>query len=85
MANSDLEGRRIGFLGCGAMARALAGGLVESGVPAAQILGSDPFEAARAQFGEAVGATTTADNAEVVAHSPTPSTVMMAASSKPEK
>ena len=69
MANPDLEGRRVGFLGCGAMARALAGGLVESGVPASQILGSDPFEAARDQFTAAVGANSTADNAEVVAGS----------------
>ncbi len=69
MATSELEGRRIGFIGCGAMARALAGGLAEAGVPAAKILGSDPFEAARDQFGDAVGATTTTDNAEVVANS----------------
>lgn len=69
MANQDLEGRRIGFLGCGAMARALAGGLVDAGVPAGQILGSDPFAEARDQFAAAVGATTTEDNAEVVAES----------------
>jgi len=69
MATSELEGRRIGFIGCGAMARALAGGLAEAGVPAAKILGSDPFEAARDQFEDAVGATTTTDNAEVVANS----------------
>lgn len=66
MANPDLDGLRIGFLGCGAMARALAGGLVESGVPASHILGSDPFEAARDQFSEAVGATSTTDNTQVV-------------------
>ena len=63
MATSELEGRRIGFIGCGAMARALAGGLAEAGVPAAKILGSDPFEAARDQFEDAVGATTTAISA----------------------
>jgi len=69
MATSELEGRRIGFIGCGAMARALAGGLAEAGVPTAKIFGSDPFEAARDQFEDAVGATTTTDNAEVVANS----------------
>lgn len=69
MANPELQGRRIGFLGCGAMARALAGGLVEAGVPATQLIGSDPFEAARDQFAEATGARTTADNAAVVSNS----------------
>ena len=67
--NAELEGRRIGFLGCGAMARALAGGLIEAGVPASQILGSDPFPGARDQFAEAIGAKTTEDNAEIVANS----------------
>ena len=66
MADSNLEGRRIGFIGCGAMARALAGGLLESGVSPSDILASDPFANARAQFDEAVGARTTEDNAEVV-------------------
>jgi pyrroline-5-carboxylate reductase len=66
MAVSNLEGRRIGFIGCGAMARALAGGLLESGVNPSEILASDPFPSARAQFDEAVGARTTEDNAEVV-------------------
>ena len=69
MANPDLEGLRVGFLGCGAMARALAGGLVESGVPASQILGSDPFEGAREHFTESIGAESTTDNARVVSES----------------
>jgi len=68
-ASAELEGRRIGFLGCGAMARALAGGLIEAGVPASQILGSDPFAGARDQFADAIGAKTTDDNAEIVANS----------------
>lgn len=69
MANATLEGRRIGFIGCGAMARALAGGLVEAGVAPADLLASDPFEAARDQFKEAIGAETPTDNGEVVRRS----------------
>lgn len=66
MSDSALEGQRIGFIGCGAMARALAGGLVEAGVAASQLVASDPFEAARRLFEESVGASTTEHNAEVV-------------------
>ena len=68
-AHSELEGCRIGFIGCGAMARALAGGLIEAGIPASQILGADPFPSARDQFAEAIGATTTDDNHQVVSNS----------------
>ncbi len=68
-AHSELEGCRIGFIGCGAMARALAGGLIEAGVPASQILGADPFSSARDQFAETIGATTTDDNHRVVSNS----------------
>lgn len=67
MASSELEGRRIGFIGCGAMARALAGGLREAGVPAEHLLGADPFASARDRFGEATGGTTGEDNGAVVA------------------
>ncbi len=66
MANTTLEGQRIGFIGCGAMARALAGGLVEAGVTPSHIVASDPFPAARSQFEDEIGARTTAHNAEVV-------------------
>ena len=69
MANAELAGRKIGFIGCGAMARALAGGLIESGVPASDILGSDPFLGARDQFADATGAATTDDNDEIVLNS----------------
>jgi pyrroline-5-carboxylate reductase len=58
---------RIGFLGAGKMAAALASGFVRSGlVSAADVIASDPVEAARAAFAKAVGAKTTASNAEVV-------------------
>ena len=66
MADAALEGQRIGFIGCGAMARALAGGLIEAGVKASQLVASDPFEAARSQLKESVGAATTEHNDEVV-------------------
>ena len=66
MAKADLEQSKIGFIGCGAMARALAGGLIDAGVATSQILASDPFAAARNQFEEAIGAKPIEDNAEVV-------------------
>ena len=40
---------RIGFIGCGAMARALAGGLIEAGVAPDRIRASDPMAAARSE------------------------------------
>jgi len=67
MATADFEKSKIGFIGCGAMARALAGGLVEAGVAASQIFAADPFAAARLQFDEAIGTKALEDNAEVVA------------------
>lgn len=66
MATKGLDQSRIGFIGCGAMARALAGGLIDAGVPAAQLLASDPFATARSQFEEAIGTKAVEDNAEVV-------------------
>ena len=50
MAKTSFKTSRIGFIGCGAMAKALAGGLVEAGLPAAQIRASDPVAAARESF-----------------------------------
>ncbi len=66
MAKSGIEQNKIGFIGCGAMARALAGGLIEAGVDSAQILASDPLAAARSQFEEAIGTKPVEDNAELV-------------------
>ena len=59
----------LGFLGCGAMARALAGGLVAAGVDASRIRGADPVSAARDAFSKNTGADTGADNDAVVAES----------------
>ena len=67
MASSPLSGSAIGFIGCGAMARALAGGLREAGVAADHIHAADPFEAARATFADATGARPGSDNVAVVA------------------
>ena len=67
MAKGSLEKSKIGFIGCGAMARALAGGLVEAGVDASQIVASDPFASARSQFEEAIGTKAVEDNDAVVA------------------
>ncbi len=66
---SHVTGQRIGFIGCGAMARALAGGLAAGETPPESIIGSDPVAEQREAFQESVAATTTSDNAEVVAGS----------------
>lgn len=68
MATGPLEKSKIGFIGCGAMARALAGGLIEAGVAPSQISASDPFAAARNQFEQAIGAKAVETNTEVVSH-----------------
>jgi len=56
----------IGFLGAGKMASALAKGFIHAGlVTAADILASDPVDAARTSFAKETGAKTTAFNPEV--------------------
>jgi pyrroline-5-carboxylate reductase len=62
----SLEGKRIGFIGAGAMAEALVGGLVAAGTPADCIRAADPDPARRGSVGERFGVATTPDNAEVV-------------------
>ena len=58
------ENPTIGFLGCGRMAAALAGGLVGSGfAPASRILGSARTADTRAAFAEATGGADTLDAA----------------------
>lgn len=62
--------QRIGLIGAGQMATALAAGITRGGVAAADaILASDPIEAARGAFVKATGARATADNLEVAAAS----------------
>ena len=58
---------RIGFLGAGKMATALAKGFIESRlIEPNRLLASDPVEAARLGFTHAVGAQTTSCNLDVV-------------------
>jgi pyrroline-5-carboxylate reductase len=59
---------KIGFLGSGKMATALAQGFVRAGiVKPDQVLASDPSDAARTHFAEVTGAKTTAFNPDVTA------------------
>ena len=69
MTTAALEQATIGLIGCGAMARALAKGLVEAGLPKDRLAAADPISQAREGFAAQIGAHTTADNAEVVARS----------------
>jgi pyrroline-5-carboxylate reductase len=69
MAKTSFEQSRIGFIGCGAMAKALAGGLVEAGLPGDRIRAADPIPAARKAFEAAIGARVFEANDEVVAES----------------
>lgn len=61
---------RVGFVGTGRMATALAGGLVSSGFcPAASIVGSDVVPAAAEAFAESTGGAVVESNAEVAERS----------------
>jgi pyrroline-5-carboxylate reductase len=66
---SALDGRRIGFIGSGAMARALAGGLLSGGVSRDRVRASDPAEDSRRLFEREVGVPAGSDNADLVAES----------------
>jgi len=66
---TTLHGVRIGFLGAGAMAEALAGGLRASGVGADSLRLADPDPARRKHVEQALGLATTDDNAALVAGS----------------
>jgi len=60
---------KIGLIGAGQMATALAHGFIRAGLTTAgRLLASDPDENARQRFAQATGAKTTADNAEVASH-----------------
>lgn len=59
---------KIGFLGAGKMATALAKGFVKGGlVPPGDVVASDPLESARAGFAGATGAVARSSNLEVLA------------------
>lgn len=58
--------QRIGFIGAGHMATALAVGSLQAGLTTAErLIASDPDQAARERFAELTGAAVTSDNAEV--------------------
>src|SRR4051812_44382398 len=58
---------KIGFLGAGKMATALAKGFINAGlVPASSVIASDVAEGARSAFAKEVGAAATANNLEVL-------------------
>ena len=59
---------RIGFIGAGQMATALAKGFVRAGLVAAnRVTASDPMAESRQRFGNETGAKTVADNLQVAA------------------
>ncbi|MBW2269152.1 MAG: pyrroline-5-carboxylate reductase [Deltaproteobacteria bacterium] len=62
MSSADV---RIGFLGGGAMAEALLGGLLADGIDASLLRAADPEPARRKHLSEALGIATSAVNAEV--------------------
>lgn len=64
-----LRDLRVGFIGCGAMASALGGGLSAAGISSDRLAGSDPDAACRDAFAEKVGARALDDNAALVAES----------------
>ena len=66
---TDLRSRRVGFVGGGAMAEALCGGLVAAGVPASHLRVADPDAARRKLVAERLGIEVFADNREALAGS----------------
>jgi pyrroline-5-carboxylate reductase len=66
---TDLRSRRVGFVGGGAMAEALCGGLIGAGVPATHLRVADPDAARRKLVAERLRVEVFADNREVLAGS----------------
>ncbi|MCP1100949.1 pyrroline-5-carboxylate reductase [Aequitasia blattaphilus] len=61
---------KLGFIGCGNMAKAMLGGILEHKTyDAIEIIGSDPFEPSRRSAEEKFGIHVTEDNCEVVQNS----------------
>jgi pyrroline-5-carboxylate reductase len=61
-----LSDKKIGFIGGGAMAEALAGGLIASGVPADQIRIAEPRAERREQLSQSLGVSSFEHNADAV-------------------
>ncbi|MGE0114735.1 MAG: pyrroline-5-carboxylate reductase [Steroidobacteraceae bacterium] len=57
----------LAFIGGGNMARSLIGGLIAQGLPAGQIVVSDPMQAQRNQLAQQYGVQVTASNSEAAA------------------
>lgn len=58
--------KKIGFIGCGNMAQAMIGGIINSNLTSPQnVISSDVFENSLKQIKDKFGITTTADNKEV--------------------
>ena len=64
-----LADRRIGFIGGGAMAEALAGGLIAAGVPCERVVVAEPEAARREHLAGELGVTVLPDNAGAVSGS----------------
>lgn len=62
----DFTRKKLGFIGGGNMGRAIVGGLIASGFPAAHITVADPGESARDELSQRYGVATTTDNAAAV-------------------
>ena len=59
---------KLGFIGCGNMAKAMIGGIINSGAcPREDIIASDAFAPARSAAAETLGIVVTEDNCEVAA------------------
>ena len=65
----ELESKRIGFIGCGAMASALAGGLARMGVAQEHMQAADPAPEQRANFEKKLEIRTLANNVALVEQS----------------
>ena len=63
---TELQDAKVGFIGCGAMAEALAAGFAAAGVPRSQLRAADPMAAAREGVAERVGIATSESNSDVV-------------------
>lgn len=58
--------KKIGFIGAGNMARSLASGLINNGLPAGQVELSDPDEKSRESLNDQLKVTVFADNGDLV-------------------
>ena len=64
-----IQSKRIGFIGCGAMASALAGGLARMGIDTEKMKAADPAAEQRTRFETELGISTLSDNVELVEQS----------------